>query len=41
MDDDDDDDDDDWSVSGEFKGTISYACTKLVAKSSAAGLAIA
>ena len=39
--DDDDDDDDDGSVSWEFKGMISYACTKLVAKSSAAGLAIA
>ena len=39
--DDDDDDDDDWSVSREFKSMISYACPKHVAKSSAAGFAIA
>ena len=41
MDEDDDDDDDDWSVSREFKSMISYACTKLVAKSRSAGFAIA
>ena len=40
-DEDDDDDDDDWSVSREFRSMISYACPKHVAKSSAAGFAIA
>ena len=41
MDDDDDDDDDDWSVSREFKGIISFVCTKFVTKSNAIGFAIA